>query len=188
MCATLPDITGIQRNEQVKRVDIRICATLPDNHTSQVSASPSALFTEGGMKHDAALSQQRQEICRCKPMYIDFNSIGWDSWIIAPLGYQAYKCAGSCTVNQTNYHTIVQALAHQMGSNTSAPCCVPNKLSPITLMYAYDKAIVLLSRYENMVVESCACLWNELNTQLKLNSIDVPRIHNLLGDIFVSIL
>ena len=129
-----------------------------NDQVKQVSASPSALFTEGGTKHDAALSQQRQEICRRKPMYINFNSIGWDSWIIAPLGYQAYKCAGSCTVNQTNYHTIVQALAHQMGSNTSAPCCVPNKLSPITLMYAYDKAIVLLSRYENMVVESCACL------------------------------
>lgn len=36
------------------------------------------------------------ECCREK-LYVSFAEIGWDDWIIAPKGYNAYFCKGSCT-------------------------------------------------------------------------------------------
>ena len=129
----------------------------------QLPASPMALFAAGRSKRHVKASTRRQRLCSIKPMYIDFKSIGWDSWVIAPQGYQAYKCSGKCTIpikakhDPTN-HAVVQTLAHDTGVNTRAACCVPNKLSAISMLYRDDNNVLTFRyKYEGMVVESCAC-------------------------------
>ena len=43
--------------------------------------------------------------CRRHPLYVDFRSLNWHSWIISPPGYRAYYCAGECRyVQQQSNH------------------------------------------------------------------------------------
>ena len=101
--------------------------------------------------------------CRRHPLYVDFTSVGWNSWIVAPAGYQAYYCQGECPfplvdhLNATN-HAIVQTLVNS-ASPQLAPkaCCVPTDLSPISMLYLDESDAVILKNYQDMVVEGCGC-------------------------------
>nr|WMB80898.1 BMP2/4 [Patiria miniata] len=101
--------------------------------------------------------------CRRHPLYVDFTDVGWNSWIVAPAGYQAYYCQGECPfplvdhLNATN-HAIVQTLVNS-ASPQLAPkaCCVPTDLSAISMLYLDDSDSVILRNYQDMVVEGCGC-------------------------------
>ena len=167
------DIGGLEKSEKVPLLVVfskEAVKTQTNQQVNQVSASSSSLSTKGRTQGGAARLQRRQETCRRKPLYIDFNSIGWDDWVIEPSGYQAYKCAGECIApigseyDPENRHAIVQTLANKLRIITSAPCCVPKNLGPIVMMYLDENGVLTLrSRYESMVAESCVCTWNALN-------------------------
>ena len=96
-------------------------------------------------------------------MYVDFGEIGWDDWIVAPPGYEAFYCAGDCPfylpdyLNTTN-HAIVQSLIHSVDSRLAPrPCCVPTALSPMSMLYVDNDDNVVLKNYQAMVVEACGC-------------------------------
>ncbi|XP_017377579.1 bone morphogenetic protein 10 [Cebus imitator] len=101
--------------------------------------------------------------CKRTPLYIDFKEIGWDSWIIAPPGYEAYECRGVCNYPLAEHltptkHAIIQALVHLKNSQkASKVCCVPTKLEPISILYL-DKGVVTYKfKYEGMAVSECGC-------------------------------
>ncbi|XP_020033027.1 bone morphogenetic protein 10 [Castor canadensis] len=101
--------------------------------------------------------------CKRTPLYIDFKEIGWDSWIIAPPGYEAYECRGVCNYPLAEHltptkHAIIQALVHLKNSQkASKACCVPTKLDPISILYL-DKGVVTYKfKYEGMAVSECGC-------------------------------
>lgn len=84
-------------------------------------------------------------------------------WIIAPSGYMAYRCSGECdfplsaNMNATN-HAIVQTLVHLLKSKRfPKPCCTPQDLDSISVLYYDDHRNVVYRKYRNMVVLSCAC-------------------------------
>jgi len=96
-------------------------------------------------------------------MYVDFAEVEWDDWIIAPPGYHAYVCGGTCPMmladhlNATN-HAQVQSLLHSVSSRlVPAPCCVPTALSSISMLYVDEADKVVLRNYRDMVVEACGC-------------------------------
>jgi len=104
-----------------------------------------------------------RDICQRHPLYVDFTNVGWDDWIVAPPGYDAYYCHGDCPfpvaehLNSTN-HAIVQTLVNSMNP-TAVPkaCCVPTHLASISMLYLDEDHKVVLKNYQDMQVLGCGC-------------------------------
>ncbi|CAK6961766.1 bone morphogenetic protein 2-like [Scomber scombrus] len=107
----------------------------------------------------------RSQSCQRVPLFVDFEEIGWSGWIISPLGYNAYHCKGSCpfplggSLRATN-HATVRSIMHALKlsvDEVEAPCCVPDRLQSISLLYFDDEENVVLKQYDDMVALSCGC-------------------------------
>ncbi|KAG1927562.1 bone morphogenetic protein 10-like [Pimephales promelas] len=104
------------------------------------------------------------EDCKRAEMYVDFKDIHWDSFVLAPSGYQAFTCRGVCNyplareVTPTT-HAIIQTLLNfKSPQRASKACCVPTELKPISLLYENENGVVVLNnKYEGMVVKECGC-------------------------------
>uniref|UniRef100_A0A8C6TMX1 TGF-beta family profile domain-containing protein n=1 Tax=Neogobius melanostomus TaxID=47308 RepID=A0A8C6TMX1_9GOBI len=103
--------------------------------------------------------------CQRVPLFVDFEEIGWSGWIISPRGYNAHHCRGSCpfplggSLRATN-HATVRSIMHALklsNDEVGAPCCVPDKLQSISLLYFDDEENVVLKQYDDMVALSCGC-------------------------------
>ncbi|KAM4704810.1 bone morphogenetic protein 6 [Rhinophrynus dorsalis] len=108
-------------------------------------------------------SSDLKTACRKHELYVSFQDLGWQDWIIAPKGYAANYCGGECSfplnahMNATN-HAIVQTLVHLMNPEyVPKPCCAPTKLNSISVLYFDDNSNVILKKYRNMVVRACGC-------------------------------
>uniref|UniRef100_A0A3B4ZW56 Bone morphogenetic protein 10 n=1 Tax=Stegastes partitus TaxID=144197 RepID=A0A3B4ZW56_9TELE len=102
--------------------------------------------------------------CKKQSLYVEFKDIGWDSWILAPTGYDAFECSGTCSFPLTKHvtptkHAIVQTLVNINSPQKAArACCVPTKLDPISLLYLDDTGVVTYKyKFEGMVVAECGC-------------------------------
>ncbi|CAG6015987.1 unnamed protein product [Menidia menidia] len=118
-----------------------------------------ALSNRHGKRH----GKKSKSRCSKKALHVNFKKLGWDDWIIAPLDYEAYHCEGVCDfplrshLEPTN-HAIIQTLMNSMDPNSTPPsCCVPTKLSPISILYIDSGNNVVYKQYEDMVVEQCGC-------------------------------
>lgn len=107
--------------------------------------------------------QNSSKLCSRRTLFVSFEKLEWQDWIIAPDGYSAFFCYGQCSfpltpeMNATN-HAIVQTLVHLMNpSVVPQACCSPTKLSAISVLYFDDSNNVVLKKYSNMVVKSCGC-------------------------------
>ena len=105
----------------------------------------------------------RRRPCKRHSMEVDFESVGWNDWIVAPPGYDAFMCSGECRfplpehANATN-HAVVQTLVNGIHpSVVPQACCVPTELSPISMLYLDEYEKVVLKNYDNRVVEGCGC-------------------------------
>ncbi|XP_053149198.1 bone morphogenetic protein 2-like [Hemicordylus capensis] len=102
--------------------------------------------------------------CQRHQLSVDFEEIGWSGWIISPRGYNAYHCRGSCpfplgeNMRPTNHATVQSIInALKLSQDVSGPCCVPDKLFSINLLYFDDDENVVLKQYDDMVAGSCGC-------------------------------
>ncbi|XP_055514319.1 anti-dorsalizing morphogenic protein [Leucoraja erinacea] len=102
--------------------------------------------------------------CQRYPLYVDFEEIGWSGWIISPRGYNAYHCKGACVfplgqnMRPTNHATVQSIInALKLTNGVATPCCVPDKLFSINLLYFDDDENVVLKQYDDMVAGSCGC-------------------------------
>ncbi|KAM9837809.1 nodal-related 2 [Aulostomus maculatus] len=101
-------------------------------------------------------------LCRKVDLHVDFNQIGWGSWIIFPKRYNAYRCEGSCPgplgadLNPTNHAYMQSLLKHYHPDRVASPCCAPTKMSPLSMLY-YENGEMLLRHHEDMIVEECGC-------------------------------
>uniref|UniRef100_A0A3Q2QUJ8 Bone morphogenetic protein 2-B-like n=1 Tax=Fundulus heteroclitus TaxID=8078 RepID=A0A3Q2QUJ8_FUNHE len=107
----------------------------------------------------------RPQSCRRVPLFVDFEEIGWSGWVISPRGYNAYRCKGSCPfplgvgLRATN-HATVRSIMHALklpGEEVGAPCCVPDRLQSISLLYFDEEENVVLKQFDDMVALSCGC-------------------------------
>ena len=119
--------------------------------------------TRNKKKHKRRFRGRRKSNCKRHELYVDFQDVGWNDWIVAPPGYHAYFCHGDCPfpmadhLNSTN-HAIVQTLVNSVSpGKVPRACCVPTDLSPISMLYLDESETVILKNYKDMVVEGCGC-------------------------------
>ncbi|KAM3862351.1 protein DVR-1-like [Diretmus argenteus] len=138
--------------------------TLPEIQASLVAISLNPHQCHSRRRRSAVhLPVTPSNVCKPRRLYIDFKDVGWQDWIIAPQGYMANYCHGECpfplseSLNGTN-HAILQTLVHSLDPHgTPQPCCVPIRLSPISMLYYDNNDNVVLRHYQDMVVDECGC-------------------------------
>ncbi|XP_062400175.1 southpaw [Sardina pilchardus] len=101
-------------------------------------------------------------LCQRVDMWVDFDQIGWDQWIVHPKRYNAYRCEGECpspldeSFKPTNHAYMQSLLRLYHPERVTCPSCVPTRLSPLSMLYYEDDGVVL-RHHEEMVVEECGC-------------------------------
>ncbi|XP_069714610.1 transforming growth factor beta-3 proprotein [Phaenicophaeus curvirostris] len=120
--------------------------------------------TLGGQRKKRALDtnycfRNLEENCCVRPLYIDFRQdLGW-KWVHEPKGYFANFCSGPCPYLRSadTTHSTVLGLYNTLNPEASAsPCCVPQDLEPLTILY-YVGRTPKVEQLSNMVVKSCKC-------------------------------
>jgi len=149
----------------------------PSTHYMSPSAHERLVNGTASGRPRRSPSRRRRRTCQRHEMYVDFEKIGWAGWIISPKGYNAYQCRGVCPfpLGQNQHpsnHATVQSIVHALrigggGGNglgdhvgstpVDTPCCVPNKLYSISLLYFDDDENVILKQYDEMVALNCGC-------------------------------
>ncbi|KAH9422402.1 hypothetical protein DERP_003078 [Dermatophagoides pteronyssinus] len=91
--------------------------------------------------------------CCRQPFYVNFTTIGWNNWILHPLGYNGNYCKGMLlSIHARYHHTTV------MGKYPVIKlCCSPREMSSISLIYMDNDYNIYQKNLPNMVVESCDC-------------------------------
>nr|XP_046245808.1 transforming growth factor, beta 1a isoform X2 [Scatophagus argus] len=99
------------------------------------------------------------ETCCVRSLYIDFRKdLGW-KWIHKPAGYHANYCMGSCTYiwnAENKYSQILALYKHHNPGASAQPCCVPQTLEPLPILY-YVGRQHKVEQLSNMIVKSCKC-------------------------------
>lgn len=105
--------------------------------------------------------------CRARRLYVSFREVGWHRWVIAPRGFLANYCQGQCALPAALSgpggppalnHAVLRALMHAADPGAAGlPCCVPARLSPISVLFFDNSDNVVLRHYEDMVVDECGC-------------------------------
>lgn len=105
-------------------------------------------------------------LCCRQQFYIDFRLIGWNDWIIAPAGYFGNYCEGSCPAymagvpgSASSFHTAVVNQYRMRGISPGSvnSCCIPTKLSTMSMLYFDDEYNIVKRDVPNMIVEECGC-------------------------------
>ncbi|NXM75348.1 BMP3 protein, partial [Serilophus lunatus] len=119
-------------------------------------------------EHTLQKARRRQwdEPRRCARRYlrVDFADIGWSEWIISPKSFDAYYCSGECQFPipkalKPSNHATIQSIVRAVGvvPGIPQPCCVPDKMSSLSILFFDENKNVVLKVYPNMTVESCVC-------------------------------
>ena len=102
--------------------------------------------------------------CCKQNLYISFEELGWEDWIIAPNGYQANYCKGSCssiyrTLDSFNdfYSHVTEELRRLNLPGPVTGCCAPTRLSSMSLIYLDEASNIIMREVPRMVVEECGC-------------------------------
>ena len=107
--------------------------------------------------------------CQKRNMYVSFEDLGWQEWVIAPTGYNANFCEGRChfpmlaDMNATN-HAIIQTLVKMKRANSETEgvppdaCCAPRDLTTVSVLYIDYSKNVVLKKYPKMIVKTCGCI------------------------------
>ncbi|NXQ63720.1 GDF10 factor, partial [Anthoscopus minutus] len=133
-------------------------------NTQTLKKSQVLNFDEKTMKKARRKQWNEPRICSRRYMKVDFADIGWNEWIISPKSFDAYYCAGACEfpmpkIVRPSNHATIQSIVKAVGiiPGIPEPCCVPDKMSSLSVLFLDENKNVVLKVYPNMSVETCAC-------------------------------
>ncbi|KAE8280599.1 Growth/differentiation factor 10 [Larimichthys crocea] len=133
---------------------------------STISQSPVLNFDEQTMRkaRRRQWGDNQHRGCSRRNLRVDFADIGWSEWVIAPKAFDAYYCAGTCgfpmpKVVRPSNHATIQSIVRAVGiiPGVPEPCCVPEKMTPLAVLYQDESRNPVLKVYPNMSVQSCSC-------------------------------
>ncbi|XP_068165303.1 inhibin beta B chain-like [Antennarius striatus] len=142
----------LNRNDESHRPFLVVRAQLADNKHR---------IRKRGLECDGS-----GDLCCRQQFYIDFRVIGWSDWIIAPSGYFGNYCEGSCPAymagvpgSASSFHTAVvnQYRMRGMSPDTMSSCCIPTRLSTMSMLYLDDEYNIVKRDVPNMIVDECGC-------------------------------
>ncbi|KAI4529231.1 hypothetical protein MG293_020479 [Ovis ammon polii] len=121
-------------------------------------------FDEKTMQKARKKQWDEPRVCSRRYLKVDFADIGWNEWVISPKSFDAYYCSGACEfpmpkmVRPSN-HATIQSIVRAVGivPGVPEPCCVPDKMSSLGVLFLDENRNVVLKVYPNMSVETCAC-------------------------------
>ncbi|XP_007233645.3 growth/differentiation factor 10b [Astyanax mexicanus] len=121
-------------------------------------------FDERTMKKARRKQWSEPRVCARRYLRVDFADIGWSEWILAPKAFDAYYCAGTCGFPMTKVvhpsnHATIQSIVRAVGivPGVPEPCCVPEKMSPLAVLFLDTSRNMVLKVYPSMSVDTCAC-------------------------------
>ncbi|XP_018621627.1 growth/differentiation factor 10 [Scleropages formosus] len=129
-----------------------------------LNQSPVLSFDEKTMKKARQRQRDESRICSRRYLKVDFADIGWSEWILFPKSFDAYYCSGTCQFpmsklvrpsNHATIQSIVKAVGIVLG--VPEPCCVADKMNPLSVLFLDEGRNVVLKVYPSMSVETCAC-------------------------------
>ncbi|XP_038599273.1 growth/differentiation factor 10 [Tachyglossus aculeatus] len=134
-----------------------------DSH-EMLTKSQMLNFDEKTMKKARRKQWNEPRICSRRYLKVDFADIGWNEWIISPKSFDAYYCAGACEfpmpkIVRPSNHATIQSIVKAVGiiPGIPEPCCVPDKMNSLSVLFLDENRNVVLKVYPNMSVETCAC-------------------------------
>ncbi|KAM9477286.1 growth/differentiation factor 10 [Clarias gariepinus] len=121
-------------------------------------------FDEKTMKKARRRQWREPRVCSRRYLKVDFADIGWSEWILSPKSFDAYYCAGTCEfplpkVVRPSNHATIQSIVKTVGiiPGIPEPCCVPEKMSPLSVLFLDEGKNIVLKNYPDMSVETCSC-------------------------------
>ncbi|XP_026174091.1 transforming growth factor beta-3 proprotein-like [Mastacembelus armatus] len=133
-------------------------------HLILMMIPPHRLDTRSTRRHKRALDtnycfSNTEESCCVRKLHIDFRrDLDW-KWIHEPSGYDANYCSGPCPYlrsSDTTHSTLLSLYNTLNPEASAAPCCVPQDLEPLTILY-YSGRTPKVEQLSNMIVKSCKC-------------------------------
>ncbi|KAM3860022.1 growth/differentiation factor 10 [Diretmus argenteus] len=133
--------------------------------SSEGLSKPQVLsFDERTMKKARRRQWSEPRVCARRYLRVDFADIGWSEWVLAPKSFDAYYCAGTCgfpipKVVRPSNHATIQSIVRAVGivPGVPEPCCVPDKMSPLSVLFLDPNRNMVLKVYPDMSVDTCAC-------------------------------
>lgn len=129
-----------------------------------LASSPVLDFDEKTMQKARKKQWNEPRVCSRRYLKVDFTDIGWNEWIISPKSFDAYYCAGACEfpmpkIVRPSNHATIQSIVRAVGiiPGIPEPCCVPDKMNSLGVLFLDENRNVVLKVYPNMSVETCAC-------------------------------
>ncbi|XP_066535621.1 growth/differentiation factor 10 [Hoplias malabaricus] len=133
-------------------------------HADGLNKSQVLSFDEKTMKKARRRQWKEPRSCSRRYLKVDFADIGWSEWILSPKSFDAYYCAGTCEfpipkVVRPSNHATIQSIVKTVGiiPGIPEPCCVPEKMNPLSVLFLDEAKNIVLKIYPNMSVETCAC-------------------------------
>ncbi|KAL4640207.1 growth/differentiation factor 10 [Arapaima gigas] len=137
---------------------------LLENHGMTPGAPQVLSFDEKTMRKARRRQWSEPRVCARRYLRVDFTDIGWSEWVLAPKAFDAYYCAGACgfpipkMVRPSN-HATIQSIVRAVGITPGVPepCCVPDKMSALSVLFLDEGRNMVLKVYPGMSVETCSC-------------------------------
>ncbi|XP_035469494.1 growth/differentiation factor 10b [Scophthalmus maximus] len=137
----------------------------PGQESSGGLGKPPVLsFDERTMKKARRRQWSEPRVCSRRYLRVDFADIGWSEWVLAPKSFDAYYCAGTCgfpipKVVRPSNHATIQSIVRAVGivPGVPEPCCVPEKMSALSVLFLDPSRNLVLKVYPGMSVDTCSC-------------------------------
>ncbi|CAL1571057.1 unnamed protein product [Knipowitschia caucasica] len=155
------DISGVHKGRGDQQILQTMTEQLPYILTMSIPQNVSRQLTSRRRRSTDAKDTctAQTETCCVRSLYIDFRrDLGW-KWIHKPTGYHANYCMGSCTYiwnAENKYSQILALYKHHNPGASAQPCCVPQSLEPLPILY-YVGRQHKVEQLSNMIVKSCKC-------------------------------